>query len=82
MDRVSETGSADRLLGRGSTRITRVRASHLHVTHGGGPVQFSLDGGMLAADELTVDSRRGAIRFHVGDGYGPDPEEWSGTKPM
>ena len=75
------TGAADRLLGRGSSYVTRVKASHLHVTHDGGPVQFSLDGETMVADELTVDSRPGAMQFHVGEGYDPDPEEWSGTRP-
>jgi diacylglycerol kinase family enzyme len=58
-----------------------VKASHLHVTHEGGPVRFSLDGEMVDVDDLTVDSLPGAMRFCVGAGYDPTPVEWSTRAP-
>ncbi|WP_254274398.1 diacylglycerol/lipid kinase family protein [Haloarcula marina] len=70
-------GAADRLLRRRASHLTRIKSSHLHVTHDGDPVQFSLDGEMIETNELTVDSNPGAIEFFVGDDYDPAPEEWS-----
>ena len=75
------TGAADRLLRRKASHLVRVKSSHLHVTNDGGPVQFSLDGEMIETDELNIDSRAGAMRFFVGEGYDPSPEEWSETTP-
>ena len=75
-------GAADRLLRRGASHLTRVKATHLHVTHAGDPVQFSLDGEMLTGNELTADSRPRAMRFAVGPTYDPSPEEWSRTTPQ
>lgn len=74
-------GAADRLFRRNASHLTRVKTSHLHVTHDGGPVQFSLDGEMIETDELTVDSRASAMEFAVGPDYEPTPEEWSSTTP-
>ncbi|NHN42794.1 YegS/Rv2252/BmrU family lipid kinase [Halorubellus sp. JP-L1] len=70
-------GAADRLLRRNATHLTRVKTSHLHVTHEGSPVQFSLDGEMIEATELAVDSQPGAMEFFVGSTYEPSPAEWS-----
>ena len=70
-------GAADRLLRRRASHLTRIKTSHLHVTHDGDPVQFSLDGEMIETNELTVDSTPGAMQFFVGDDYDPDPVEWS-----
>ena len=67
-------GAADRLLRRGADYLTRVKVSHLHVTHDDSPVQFSLDGGMIETDELTADSDPGAMRFFVGPSYDPTPK--------
>ena len=75
-------GAADKLFRRKASHLTRVKTSHLHVTHEGGPVQFSLDGEMIETHELTVDSRAGAMEFAVGPDYDPNPEEWSGTTPQ
>ena len=72
-------GAADRLLRRDARHVVRVKVSHLHVIHEGDPVQFSLDGEAIEADELTADSDPGAMRFHVGPGYDPAPEEWGRT---
>jgi YegS/Rv2252/BmrU family lipid kinase len=74
-------GAADRLLRRKASHLTRIKSSHLHVTHDGDPVKFSLDGETTETNELTVDSRRGAMQFFVGEGYDPDPEEWSRPVP-
>lgn len=52
----------------------RERTPHLHVTHDGDPIQFSLDGGMIETDELTADSDPGAMRFLVGPSYDSSPE--------
>ncbi len=73
-------GAADRLLRRGSDYLTRVKVSHLHVTHDGDPVHFSLDGGMIETNELVVDSEPKAMRFLVGPSYDPNPPEPSGRK--
>ncbi|WP_435072878.1 diacylglycerol/lipid kinase family protein [Halorubrum sp. HHNYT27] len=69
-------GAADKLLRRNATHLTRLKTSHLHVTHEGAPVQFSLDGEMINGNELTVDSQPGAMEFFVGPSYDPNPEEW------
>ncbi|WP_440772725.1 diacylglycerol/lipid kinase family protein [Natronorubrum sp. DTA28] len=69
-------GAADKLLRRNATYLTRLKTSHLHVTHEGAPVQFSLDGEMIDETELTVDSQPGAMEFFVGPSYDPNPEEW------
>ena len=67
-------GAADRLLRRGADHLTRVRTSHLHVTHSGDPVQFSLDGEMIETNELVADSAPGAMEFFVGPTYKPNPD--------
>jgi len=54
-------GAADKLLRRRASHLTRIKSSHLHVTHDGDPVQFSLDGEMVETNDLTVDSRPGAM---------------------
>ncbi|MFC7203365.1 diacylglycerol/lipid kinase family protein [Haloferax namakaokahaiae] len=75
-------GAADTLLGRQASHLKRVKSSHLHVTTDGEPIQFSLDGEIIEADELTIDSLPGAMSFYVGEDYDPDPEEWSGPTPQ
>jgi YegS/Rv2252/BmrU family lipid kinase len=66
-------GAADQLLRRGADYLTRLQVSHLHVTHEDTPAQFSLDGGMIEATELTADCDPGAMRFLVGPSYDPTP---------
>lgn len=66
-------GAADRLLRRGANYLTRVKVSHLHVTHEGEPIHFSLDGSIVETNELIADSQPGAMRFFVGPSYDPDP---------
>jgi diacylglycerol kinase family enzyme len=74
-------GAADKLLRRRARHLTRVKTSHLQVTHEGEPAQFSLDGEMIDTTDLTVDSLPGAMRFCVGAGYDPSPVEWSSETP-
>lgn len=69
------TGAADKLLRRGASHLTRVKVPHLHVTHDGEPVQFSLDGEMVETNELEADSDPRAMSFFVGPSYNPTPEE-------
>lgn len=69
-------GAADRLLRRGADYLTRIKVPHLHVTHSGDPVQFSLDGEMLETNELTAVSDPSAMRFLVAKSYDPTPREW------
>ncbi|AEN07021.1 Conserved hypothetical protein CHP00147 [halophilic archaeon DL31] len=69
-------GAADRLFRRGASHLTRVKVSNLHVTHGGAPVQFSLDGEIIETAELTAETSPGAMRFCVGAGYEPSPDDW------
>lgn len=73
-------GAADRLLRRDASHLTRVKAPHLHVTHDGDPVHFSLDGEMIETNDLTADSTPGVMRFCVGPTYDPTPTEWGGPQ--
>jgi YegS/Rv2252/BmrU family lipid kinase len=75
-------GAADRLLRRTASHLTRLKTSHLHVTHGGESLLCSLDGEMVDVTDLTVDSDPGAMQFHVGASYDPDPVEWSTRTPQ
>lgn len=68
------TGAADRLLRRGASHLTRVKVPHL-VVDASRPRQFSLDGEMVQRRHLEASSRQGAMRFRVGDGYDPTPDE-------
>lgn len=66
-------GAAGRLLRRGADYLTRLKVSHLHVTHGDDPIQFSLDGGIIKTEDITADCEPGAMRFLVGPSYEPNP---------
>ena len=66
-------GAADQLLRRGADYLTQVNVSHLHVTHDGGSIQFSLDGSMIQTNELTAYSQPAAMRFLVGPSYESKP---------
>lgn len=68
-------GAADKLFRRSADYLTHVNVPHLHVTHDGDPIQFSLDGGMIETNELTADSKPGAMRFLVGPSYDSSLEE-------
>lgn len=70
------TGAVDKLFRRGATHLTRLKTSHLSVTLDGEPVQFSLDGELIETNQLSADSRPGALRFLVGPSYDPNPPEW------
>lgn len=68
-------GVADRLLRRKASHLTRTKASQLHVTHKDGPLLFSLDGEIVAGNELMAESRPQAMQFFVGPRYDPTPSE-------
>lgn len=68
-------GAAARLRRRGEADyLTRLCVSHLHVTHDGRPIRFSLDGSVIRTDELTAETRPGAMRFLVGPSYETNPD--------
>jgi diacylglycerol kinase family enzyme len=54
--------------------------SRLDVRHDGDPAVFSLDGEILERNAVTLRSRPGAMRFRVGPGYTPTPEEGGKSK--
>ncbi|PSP88326.1 diacylglycerol kinase [Halobacteriales archaeon QS_4_69_34] len=63
-----------RLFGSDTSNITRLRAPALTLAvEDDEPRTFSLDGEMLSARELDVETRRGALSLPVGEGYEPDP---------
>jgi YegS/Rv2252/BmrU family lipid kinase len=63
-----------RLLGSDTANITRLESSSLTISvQEGEPGTFSLDGEMLSARELDIDTEPGALSIRVGDGYDPDP---------
>jgi len=74
-------GAADTLLRRGGSHLTRIKSEHLTIQVDGLPVQFSLDGEMIDATKLTVDSHPGALRFLVGPSYDPSPPDGTQSKP-
>lgn len=64
----------ERLLGKKATHLTRLRASTLDITAlDSGPMNYSLDGEMIQARTLSLDTQPEALRIAVGDGYEPDP---------
>jgi diacylglycerol kinase (ATP) len=69
------TGAADVLLRRDSAYVNRMKVPRLHLRHDGEPVQFSLDGEMIRRAELDVRCRPKAMRFSVGEGYEPNPDQ-------
>lgn len=74
------SGAADRLLRRGASHLTRIKSSHVHVTHESGPVRFSLDGEMMDETSLTADCTSGGMQFIVGQGYDPVPKDPSSSE--
>lgn len=68
-------GAADRLLRHSADHLTQLRVSHLQVVHDGDPVTVSLDGEMIETSELSAACRSGAMRFHVGKRYDPNPPD-------
>lgn len=72
-------GAADKLLRRGASHLTRVKVPHL-VVDASRPRQFSLDGEMVERRHLEANSRKGAMRFVVGEGYQPTPPENAATQ--
>lgn len=63
-----------RLLGSDTANITRLESPSLSISvREDDPGTFSLDGEMLSARELDLDTESGALSLRVGDGYDPDP---------
>jgi len=64
-----------RLLGTDTSNITRLETSALSVSvRDGEPGTFSLDGEMLSARDLDVETAETALSIRVGEGYEVDPE--------
>ena len=65
-----------RLVGSDTGNITRLEAPELAISVGGGePGTFSLDGEMLSARELDLETRSGVLTLCVGEGYDPKPPD-------
>jgi YegS/Rv2252/BmrU family lipid kinase len=63
-----------RLLGSDTGNITRLEAPELAVSvDGGEPGTFSLDGEMLSARDLDLETRPNAVTLCVGEAYDPTP---------
>ncbi len=63
-----------RLLGSDTGNITRLEAPELAVSvNGGEPGTFSLDGEMLSARELDLETHANAVTLCVGEAYDPTP---------
>lgn len=59
----------------GNDAIVRQRAPSLSIEHRDGEaVEYSLDGEMLAAEELELRTHDRALTVAVGEGYRPDPD--------
>lgn len=71
-----EEVSVERLLGEGFRHATRLRTSSLAVrSDDGDPVTFSLDGEIVEAERLALETQPRALRVIVGDSYRPNPDE-------
>jgi YegS/Rv2252/BmrU family lipid kinase len=64
-----------RLLGTDTSNITRLETSELSISiRNGEPGTFSLDGEMLSARDLEIETERGGLSLRVGEGYEIDPQ--------
>lgn len=63
-----------RLMGADTPNITRLKASELEVTVLDKPLSFSLDGEILTAGHIRLETRHRALAFRVGPDYDPAPE--------
>ena len=64
-----------RLLGTDTSNITRLETSGLSISiRNGEPGTFSLDGEMLSARDLEIETERGGLSLRVGEGYEIDPQ--------
>lgn len=64
-----------RLLGTDTSNITRLETSELSISiRNGEPGTFSLDGEMLSARDLDIETERGVLSLRVGEGYEIDPQ--------
>ena len=74
VDLVGEA-ALERLFGREADHIVRRRAPSLSVESlGQQPVEYSLDGEMLEATTLSLETVPGRLAVVVGEGYEPDPD--------
>lgn len=68
--------AVSRLLGGETAHITRFSTPMLSVTvQEGSPAQFSLDGEMIHAHDLTIDTEPTTVPLRVGNGYEPGTED-------
>ncbi|MFC4543835.1 diacylglycerol/lipid kinase family protein [Halosolutus amylolyticus] len=63
------------LFGADSTHIVRRRTPSLVLDSRRDAVEYSLDGEMLETRTLHLETKPTALRFAVGDGYQPDPDD-------
>ena len=64
-----------RLLGTDTSNITRLETSELSISiRNGEPGTFSLDGEMLSARDLEIETERSGLSLRVGGGYEIDPQ--------
>lgn len=68
----------DRLLNRDESHLLEFSTPRLEIETTGEPMEFSLDGEIVARDDLVASVREGAMRFRVGTGYDPSPPSWPG----
>lgn len=71
-----------RLRGETPEHITKLRSAALDVdVVGEQNVEFSLDGEMIAADGLRIETHPRAVELPVGQTYDPDPDPGAGIDP-
>jgi diacylglycerol kinase family enzyme len=72
---LARSTAVERLLGGDADGVTRLKAPELTVTvEHDDPTAFSLDGEMLTAAELTIETRPATLTIRVGEAYDPHPE--------
>ncbi|ELY68455.1 diacylglycerol/lipid kinase family protein [Natrinema versiforme] len=65
----------ERLFGQESTHIVRRRTPSLTIDSREDSIEFSLDGEMLEAETLHLETTPNALEIPVGEGYQPDPDD-------
>ncbi|WP_136717256.1 diacylglycerol/lipid kinase family protein [Halorientalis salina] len=72
---LARSTALERLLGADADYVTRLKTDRLVVSvTAEDPATFSLDGEMVTAGELTIETRPAALRLRVGDAYDPHPD--------
>lgn len=73
---VVEEAALQRLFGRDTEHVTRLRSPVVDVSvRGGESASFSLDGEMGDYADVSLGVRERSLRLRVGEGYRPDPDE-------